>query len=78
MGKHLSLDDRAAIQVGLDQSKSFREIAGELNKAPSSISREVKNHYVTERKTAYGRCFNECVNRYDCKHKGIVKINPTV
>ncbi|WP_295091415.1 IS30 family transposase [Ruminococcus sp.] len=76
MGKHLSLDDRSAIQVGLDQSKSFREIAGELNKAPSSISREVRNHIVFERKAAYGRCLNECVHRHDCRHKGICEDKP--
>ena len=71
MGKHLTLDERTIIQVGLNQSKSFREIASELEKAPSSISREVKNHLVFECTGSYGHCLNECVHRFKCRHKGI-------
>lgn len=76
MGKHLTLEERTAIQVGLNQEKSFREIAGELNKAPSSISREVRNHLVFEKTGAYGYSFNECVHRFKCKLKGICDDNP--
>lgn len=76
MGKHLTLDERTIIQVGLNQAKSFREIAGMLNKAPSSISREVKNHLVFESTGAYGRCFNECAHRFECKLKAICEDKP--
>ncbi|MGH7292418.1 MAG: IS30 family transposase, partial [Myxococcota bacterium] len=43
-GLRLSLDDRIEIQLGLEQSKSVRAIAAELNRAPSTISREVRRH----------------------------------
>ena len=76
MGKHLTLDERTIIQVGLNQSKSFREIASELEKAPSSISREVKNHLVFECTGSYGHCLNECVHRFKCRHKGICEDKP--
>ena len=79
-GKHLTLDDRSALQAGLDQKKSFRAIAKELHKDPSTLAKEVKLN-----RTAYGRCFytnsfgnlckyarlckktNLCHNRAKCK-----------
>ena len=51
--KHLSFDERATIQIALKECKSFREIAVEVNKSPSTISREVRNHFVIERKGTY-------------------------
>jgi IS30 family transposase len=39
----LSLDDRVEIQLGLEQGRSFRAIAGGLHRATSTISREVSN-----------------------------------
>jgi len=38
------LDERIEIQLGLAQRKSVREIAGELGRAPSTVSREVNHH----------------------------------
>ncbi|WP_235906563.1 IS30 family transposase [Porcincola intestinalis] len=79
-GKHFTLDDRSALQAGLDQKKSFRAIAKELHKDPSTLAKEVKLN-----RTAYGRCFytnsfgnlckyarlckktNLCHNRAKCK-----------
>ena len=43
-GTRLSLDERVEIQLGLQGGKSMRRIAGELGRAPSTISREVNNH----------------------------------
>ena len=40
----LSIDERIEIQLGLRTNKSLRLIAGELGRAPSTISREVNNH----------------------------------
>jgi transposase, IS30 family len=42
--RRLSLDERIEVQLGLAQRKSLREIAGELGRAPSTISREVNHH----------------------------------
>ncbi len=43
-GKHLTLTDRAIIEECLAKNKCFKEIAEQLGKHPTTISREVKNH----------------------------------
>jgi len=43
-GRRLSLDERVEIQLGVEQHKSFRVIARELEREPSTISREVNHH----------------------------------
>ena len=40
----LSFEDRVHIEVGLKQRRSMRAIAADLNRAPSTISREVARH----------------------------------
>lgn len=63
---HLTLDERAHIEVSLREGDSFAEIGRELNKDPSTISKEIKNHIQTVRKGS----FNPCANRIDCLHMG--------
>ena len=41
---HLTLDDRITIQEGLDKGNTIRDIAKNLNKAPSTILREIDKH----------------------------------
>src|ERR1700712_1941685 len=43
-GSRLSYEDRVHIEIGLNQGCSMRAIATDLGRAPSTISREVKNH----------------------------------
>lgn len=40
----LSYEDRVHIEIGLTQHRSLRAIAADLGRAPSTISREIKNH----------------------------------
>ena len=40
----LSYEDRVHIEIGLKQDRSMRAIAADLNRAPSTISREVARH----------------------------------
>jgi IS30 family transposase len=40
----LSFEDRVHIEIGLKQHRSIRAIAADLDRHPSTISREVKNH----------------------------------
>lgn len=42
--RELSLDERITIRVGLLQGLSLRKIAGQLNRSPSTISREVRRN----------------------------------
>jgi transposase, IS30 family len=43
-GRRLSLEERVEIQLGIQQAKSLRRIAGELDRAASTIAREVGHH----------------------------------
>ncbi len=61
---HLTLSDRIVIESSLRDGFSFKQIAQELGKDPSTISKEVRGHYkVVEKDT-----FNPCIHRRECKH----------
>lgn len=64
-GKHLTLDERQAIQLGLNEDLSFKEIAVNLGKDPTTISKEVRTHTVS--KCTNG--FNPCSKIKECHHK---------
>ena len=63
---HLTFNDRAIIQQRLNEQESFRSIAAELGKDPTTISKEVKNHIQFSKTGATGRAFNDCLNRTEC------------
>lgn len=67
MGKnvHLTLSDRIEIEKALRDKATFSEIGALLGKDPSTISKEIRNHYVV--KSSGGR-FNPCIYRNSCKH----------
>lgn len=71
MGKHLSLSDRAIIEKYLAQDFSFAFIARQLNRSPSTIAREVKNHrcFVMHYKHTHNDCMNfrGCLRRNLCE-----------
>ena len=64
--KHLTLDLRYKIQHGLDQGLSFKAIASEIDKDCTTVSKEVRNHRMFEKKGAYGKSFNDCRHRSSC------------
>ena len=64
---HLTLQDRGTICARINQGIPFAQIAEELEKAPSTISREVRLHRVSLETGSYGRGFNACKNRMTCK-----------
>jgi len=64
--KHFSLEERITIQNELNSRKSFKAIAEELGKVPSSISREVRRHIEQKESGGYGRHFNDCAKRFSC------------
>ena len=45
--KHIDLSGRIRIEQGLNNGESFRTIARNLNKDPSTISKEVRRHSVS-------------------------------
>lgn len=64
--KHLTLDDRIAIQKGLKETLSFAEIAASIGKDPSTISKEVRVHLTTKETGTRSRPFNPCMGRKTC------------
>lgn len=63
---HLTFDERQTIEVSLRDNLKFKEIGELLGKDPSTISKEVRNHYKVVEKDSY----NPCANRRTCKHHG--------
>jgi IS30 family transposase len=64
--KQFLLEERITIQSELNSGKSFKAIAKQLGKAPSSISREIRRHIERKESGSYGRQFNDCFNRASC------------
>ncbi len=69
MSKHLTLEDRYIIQRELNDRSSLCLIANKLDKHPSTITNEIKKHYISEQSGGYGRSFNDCLTRKNCKER---------
>lgn len=70
MKKHLSLDERFDIENSLCKRSSFKEIARNIGKNCTTISREIRNHYIVKNTGGIGRQFNNCIYRTTCPNKG--------
>lgn len=64
--KHLSFSERASIEVALNKGLSFKQIAQDIGKDPTTISKEVRNNFNVVSSGAYGRPFNDCKVRFSC------------
>ena len=69
--KHLTLSERIIIEHMIRDSFSFKVIARELGRDCTSISKEIRHHIILKKTGAYGKSFNNCVNRFDCKYSYI-------
>ena len=67
---HLTKDDRFTIEQSLNNNISLKQIGNDLNKHCSSISREIKNHYIIKNTGSLGRPFNNCFFRKSCPNRG--------
>ena len=70
MKKHLSLDERFEIENSLCKGMSFKEIARNIGKNCTTISREIRNHYIVKNTGSVGRRFNNCIYRRTCENRG--------
>ena len=50
---HLTFDERQTIEVSLRDNLKFKEIGEIIGKDPSTISKEVRNHYKIVEKSTY-------------------------
>lgn len=73
--KHLSLEDRKYIERSLNRGSSFKDIARFLCKDPTTISKEVKLHRVSDwyHKGAFFNAHNFCVHRYHCRKTNVCR-----
>ena len=71
MSKFFTYEDRLNLQKKLKESMSIKSIAADLEKNPTTVSREIKK-YSSEVATGHpGYPFNECKNRFNCRNKNI-------
>lgn len=70
MKKHLSLDERFDIENSLCKGLSFKEIGRSIGKDCTTISREIRNHYIVKNTGGIGRQFNNCIFRSSCPNRG--------
>lgn len=68
---HFTLEERIAIQSSLDQHLSIKSIAESINKAPSSVIREINRHVWVKPRDQYHINKNDCANRRKCTKKFI-------
>lgn len=68
--KHLTLDDRLLIEVGLKEKFNFSKIARDLGKDSSTVSKEIRNHLSFQRSGGIHSNYNACIHRFTCdKHR---------
>lgn len=67
--KHLTLNDRIYIENELAKGTTFKDIAAFLCKDPTTISKEVRSHRLSDwyHKGTFYNAKNFCVHRYHCK-----------
>ena len=67
--KHLTLNDRIYIENELAKGTFFKGIAAFLCKDPTTISKEVRAHRISDwyHKGTFYNSKNFCIHRYHCK-----------
>lgn len=69
MASFFTYEERLTLQKLLKEGLSFKKIAAQLHKDPSTISREVRKYAVEIATGRPGYSFNACKNRKTCKIK---------
>ncbi len=67
--KHLELNNRMFIEKSLNEGRSFKDIARFLCKDPTTISKGVKLHRLSDwyHKGTFYNAHNFCVHRHHCR-----------
>ena len=69
MNKHLSIDDRRAIENLLNCNCNFTKISNIIKKHRTTISREVYNHRIMKEPRTFNRGYSECIYHDKCSKK---------
>ena len=67
--KHMDIILRNDIQTMLAAGYSFAAIARSIGKDKTTVSKEVRKHKITRKSGGCGNKFNNCANRFTCKHE---------
>lgn len=62
----MTLDQRIAIQVGLERNQTIKAIARGIGMSPRTVSREIRDRRLARDEKRYGRVNNRCVFRDRC------------
>ena len=65
--KHLTYEERQFIEIGLNNGRTFTEIAEDINKSRTTISREILKHRFKKIPSRFNNSQNLCKNRANCK-----------
>ena len=60
MSKHMSIEDRKTISSMIVEGQSLNNIAKQIEKSPTSVSREIQHHRAKWEKKPYGRIARAC------------------
>lgn len=72
--KHLTLEQRSVIKDMIEKGRSFTEIGRTLDKDPSTISKEVRNHLVVMRVGYRYVKYNACAHRFSCEKVHVCRV----
>lgn len=72
----MNQDDRIVIEKGLEQSKSLRSIAFELDKDPTTVSKEIKKHRSFQEHNKFNDKPYRCANFNTCTKKNLCEPHP--
>ena len=70
----MTIDDRILIEKGLDAKKSFRSIALQIGKDPTTIAKDIKKHRSFREHNRFNESKNKCALSRDCKKRHICGI----
>jgi len=71
--KHLTAEDRTYIEEALKRNLCFKEIAKYVSKDPTTISKEVKKHRITQKPNNFNRnAHNQCKHIKSCQNWNLV------
>ena len=64
--KHLTFKERSIIQSMLNEKCNLSSIAKNIDKDPSTVSKEIRAHITVENKGGFHKNFNSCAHRFSC------------
>ena len=64
--KHLTFKERSIIQSMLNEKCNLSSIAKNIEKDPSTVSKEIRAHITVQNKGGFHKNFNSCTHRFSC------------